>query len=329
MEATELAVIGAGPCGIGVGAAARSAEVGCLLLDKSSVVSSIARYPTYMTFFSTAERLEIGGVPFIPFNDKPTRREALKYYRRVVDEYRLDVHQFEEVLEVTRTGNTFVLRTRRHTGQEATYAAQNIAVATGYFDYPNKLNVPGEELPSVLHEYTEGHTFYRQRCLIVGGGNSAVEAALELHRSEAIVSIVHFENQLDARVKPWILPDMAGRIRENQITVYWRSRITEIRPGSATLVNIDNNGKTDLDIDWVLAMTGYTPNPWILRSLGVAIDDATGVPAHNPDTMETDVPGVFVVGVISAGYQANHIFIENGREHGPKIVRRVLERRTR
>jgi thioredoxin reductase (NADPH) len=329
VEAIELVVVGAGPCGIGVGASAQKVDVGCVLFDKSSITSSIARYPTYMTFFSTAERLEIGGVPFIPMSDKPTRREALKYYRRVVDEYALDVRQFEEVLEITRDGDLFVLRTRTNTGMEAIYAARNLAIATGYFDYPNKLNVPGEDLPFVLHEYREGHPFYKQRSLIVGGGNSAVEAALELHRAGAIVSLIHFENQLDARVKPWILPDMAGRIRENEITVYWRSRITEIHPGSVSIVNIDTAQESDIPVDWVLAMTGYTPSPWMLRSLGVSIDDATGIPAHNPDTMETDVPGVFVVGVISAGYQANHIFIENGREHGPKIVQRVLERRTR
>jgi thioredoxin reductase (NADPH) len=324
----DLAVIGAGPCGLGVGTAAHAAGLQCVIFDKRSITSSLARYPTYMTFFSTAERLEIGGVPFIPEGEKPTRREALKYYRRVADEYQLDIRQYEGVTELVRKDDVFSLRTRKHDGREAQYIARNVAVATGYFDSANTLGVPGEDLPKVLHEYTEGHAFFRQECIIVGGGNSAVEAALELHKSGARVTIVHFLDTLDARVKPWLLPDITARLREGVIRAHWRSRLAGIQAGSVTLRSEETGELTTIPNDWVLAMTGYTPDPQMLRGVGVVIDSASGIPQHDPDSMQTNVPGVYVVGVIAAGYQANHVFIENGREHGPRIAASIVSRGT-
>lgn len=322
----DLAVVGAGPCGIGVGAAARQAGVNCTLFDKSCVVSSIGGYPTFMTFFSTAERLEIAGVPFVIVGDKPTRREALRYYQRLVDVFELDVHQYENVVAVERSEHHFRLRTVRRSGTAHTYEAANVVIATGYFDSPNMLRVPGEELPKVAHSYREGHIFYDQDVVVIGGGNSAVDAALEIHRWGARVTIVHFAEALDPNVKPWVQPEIAGRIRDGDIVFRGRSRVAEIRPESVVIRSEDTGALDEIPNDWVLAMTGYMPRRDLLNSLGVTFDAGTGIPTHDPDTMETNVAGLFIAGVITAGNNANKVFIENGREHGPKIVSRVLKR---
>lgn len=325
-DARELIVIGAGPCGIGVGAAARMNDVDCLLIDKGCVASSIARYPTFMTFFSTADRLEIGGVPFLPAGEKPTRREALRYYQRLVTHFDIDVRQYETVTRVERDDGGFRVHTRTMAGAENVFAARNVAIATGYFDHPNLLGVPGEDLPKVRHDYREGHDYFRQDVIVIGGGNSAVDAALELARWGARVTIVHFLPQLDPNIKPWVRPDIEGRIRTGAIAARWSSRIVEVRPQSV-LVRSDDGRTEELPNDFVLAMTGYTPDPRLLRSLGVGIDEATGIPRHDPETMETNAPGVFVAGVIVAGNDANKVFIENGRDHGPRIVACIAARR--
>lgn len=325
-DARELIVIGAGPCGIGVGAAARMHDVDCLLIDKGCVASSIARYPTFMTFFSTADRLEIGGVPFLPAGEKPTRREALRYYQRLVTHFDIDVRQYETVTRVERDDGAFRVHTRAMSGAEHVFAARNVAIATGYFDHPNLLGVPGEELPKVRHDYREGHDYFRQDVVVIGGGNSAVDAALELARWGARVTIVHFLPQLDPNIKPWVRPDIEGRIRTGAIAARWSSRIVEVRPQSV-VIRSDDGRSEELPNDFVLAMTGYTPDPGLLRSLGVRIDEATGIPRHDPETMETNAPGVFVAGVIVAGNDANKVFIENGRDHGPRIVACIGARR--
>jgi thioredoxin reductase (NADPH) len=327
--AVDLAVVGAGPCGLAVGIAARAAGLSCALLDKGCVASSIARYPTFMTFFSTAERLEIGGVPFITAADKPTRREALRYYQRLVGVFQLDVRQYEEVVAAEAAADGFVLRARTHAGRDRDLRARNVVIATGYFDHPNRLGVPGEDLPKVAHNYREGHVFFGQRCLVVGGGNSAVDAALELYRWGAQVTIAHFETGLDPNVKPWVLPDITNRIKGGEIAARWLSRVAEVRPESVILRSVVTDALEELPNDWVLAMTGYTPDPRLLRGLGVTIDEATGIPRHDPGTMETDVSGVFLAGVIAAGNDANKVFIENGRDHGIRIATALADRRGR
>jgi thioredoxin reductase (NADPH) len=322
----ELAVIGAGPCGLATGIAAQQAGVGCVVFDRGCVVSSISQYPTWMTFFSTADRLEIGGVPFIVAGDKPTRREALRYYQRLARDFGLAVRQYEEVLAVRRTDGAFVLATRTAQGETGEYRARNVVVASGYFDSPNLLGVPGEALPKVAHNYREGHVFYDQDCVIVGGGNSAVDAALELQRWGARVTIVHFAEALDPNVKPWVRPDVEARLREGSIAARFSSRVVEIRP-DLVCVRSDTTGMVEkIPNDWVLAMTGYTPDGRLLRSLGVEFDDTTGIPKHSPDTMETNVPGVFIAGVLAAGFDANKVFIENGRGHGERIVQALMRR---
>jgi thioredoxin reductase (NADPH) len=323
---TDIAVIGAGPCGLGVGIAAQRAGLSAVLFDKASVASSISRYPTFMTFFSTAERLEIGGVPFITAGDKPTRREALRYYQRLVPHFGLDVRQYEEVTAVTGALDCFLLRTRTHTGRETEHHARNVVIASGYFDHPNRLGVPGEDLPKVAHSYREGHPYFNQKCLIVGGGNSAVDAALELHRWGAKVTLVHFEPGLDRGVKPWVLPDITNRIKSGEIAARWQSRVAEILPDRVVLRS-DDGAVEELANDWVLAMTGYTPDPELANAIGVDFEPATAIPRHDRATMETNVPGVYIAGVIAAGRDANKVFIENGREHGERIVSRVTQRR--
>ena len=324
-ELIDVAVVGAGPCGLGVGAAARQAGISCVLFDKSCIVSSISGYPTFMTFFSTAERLEIADLPFVIVGDKPTRREALRYYQRLVLEFDLDVHQYERVATVERTGDHFTLQTVRASGEEATYRARNVVIATGYFDSPNMLGIPGEDLPKVAHMYREGHPYFDQDVVVVGGGNSAVDAALEIHRWGARVTMVHFAETLDPNVKPWVQPDINARIRDGDIAVRFQSRIAEIKPASV-IIRSDATGELhEIPNDWVLAMTGYMPRRDLLVSLGVEFDAETGIPRHNPETMETNAPGVFIAGVITAGNNANKVFIENGREHGPRIARAVKD----
>lgn len=320
----DLAVVGAGPCGLGVGIAARRAGLSCTLLDKASVASAISGYPTFMTFFSTPERLELGGVPFITSGEKPTRREALRYYQRLARQFCLDVRQYETVLQVDRTADAFLLQTRTKSGTMHEHAAHNVVIATGYFDHPNRLDVPGEDLPKVMHRYAEGHVFYDQDCIVVGGGNSAVDAALELYRWGARVTLVHFGAGLDAGVKPWVLPDITNRIADRSIAVRWNTRVADIRPESVLLRDERDGAVEVLPNDWVLAMTGYTPDPSLLRELGVRFDPETGIPTHDPATMQTNVRGVFIAGVLAAGNDANKVFIENGRDHGERIISALL-----
>lgn len=323
----DIAVVGAGPCGLSVGTAAARAGMTCILFDRGCIANSLLDYPLYMTFFSSADRLEIGSVPFTIAELKPTRREALHYYRRVVRHFDLDVRQYEAVEAVEGTKGDFRLATRLRTGEERAYRARNVVVATGGFDEPNLLEVPGEELDKVSHHYREGHPFYDQDCLVVGGGNSAVETALDLFRSGARVTLVHFLDDLDPGVKPWVLPDIRNRLKKGEIAVHWRTRVEEIRPGSVLLRHDDTGASATLENDWVFAMTGYSPDPSLLRSIGVEVDEESRVPAHDPETMETNVPGVYIAGVLAAGRDANRIFIENGRDHGPRIVEALARRR--
>lgn len=325
-ERYDLIVVGAGPCGIAVGAAAEKAGLSCVLFDKGCVTSSLLGYPYYMTFFSTAVLLEVGGVPFTIPNPKPTRQEALAYYRRVVEHWGIDVRQYEEVVDIEAVEGDHTVKTRSADGTEAVYAAAAVVIATGGFQEPNLLGVPGEDLPKVHHYYHEPYPYYDQDVLVVGAGNSAVEAALEMYRNGARVTMVHFLDEIDRGVKPWVVPDITNRLKRGEIAVHWRHRVAEIRPSSVVL-RADNGGvETEIDNDFVVAMTGWRADHTPLRSLGVEIDDETGIPTHDPVTMETNVPGLYIGGVIAAGHNANKIFIENGREHGHLIVAHRLSR---
>lgn len=320
----EIAVVGAGPCGLAVGVAARRAGLPCVIFEKACITRAISLYPIYGTFFSTPEKLELGDVPFVTANEKPTRREALTYYRRVVTAFDLDVRQYTEVTDVLGGEGAFTVHTKSRAGIAGSFRARRVVVATGYFDTPNLVGVPGEELPNVTHYYREGAPFFRQRCMVVGGGNSAAEAALDLHRAGAHVTIVHFEPDLDPGVKPWILPDIRNRLEAREIEGRWRTRVARIGLESVVLRDVESGAEEEVPNDFVFAMTGWTPDPVLLRHMGVAVDPATHVPAHDPATMETERPGVFIAGVIATG--SNKTFIENGRHHGGLIVEEILRR---
>jgi thioredoxin reductase (NADPH) len=327
LETTDLLVIGAGPCGLAVGIAAQRAGIPCVLLDRRNVVSTIERYPLQMTFFSTPERIEIGDVPFIASHEKPTRRDGLIYYRRVAEHYGLDVRPGEDVTDVARepAGGFRAAVRRRH--DERTYLAQAVVFATGYFDNPNLLGIPGEELPHVTHYFTEGHHYWRQRVVVIGAGNSGVDAALESWRAGAHVTMVHFGDVLDRTVKAWVLPDIVNRIKEGSIAMRWRSRVTAVTPTHVDIVTEGRPGVEALPADAVLAMTGYHADTSMLRRLGVPVDPQSGVPAHDERTMATPVPGCYLAGVIASGNDANRLFIENSRGHGELIVKDLLQRR--
>lgn len=333
-EETDLLVIGAGPCGLAAGIAARQAGLSCVLLDRRTIVSTIERYPLAMTFFSTPERIEIGGIPFIASHEKPTRQDGLIYYRRVAEHYQLDVRPGEDVVDVARepagarasAGRFRVEVARRHDAK--TYHAEAVVFATGYFDNPNYLRVPGEDLPHVTHYFVEGHPYWRRRVIVIGAGNSSVDAALECWRAGATVTLVHFGEGFDRTVKAWVLPDIVNRVKEGSIAVRWRSRVRAITPTHVEVVSEATTAIEMIPADAVLAMTGYHADTGLLHQLGVPVDPATGVPAHDEATMATPVAGCYLAGVIASGNDANRLFIENARGHGELIVRHLLQTRT-
>ncbi|MEJ2504413.1 MAG: YpdA family putative bacillithiol disulfide reductase [Gemmatimonadota bacterium] len=316
-----------GPCGLSAGVAAGQAGLRAAIFDKGCITRSITLYPTNATFFSTAERLEIGGIPFITPGDKPTRLDALKYYRRVATEYELDLRLYREVASVTGSRDGFRLRTRSMHGEEEWVQARNVVVATGYAGQPNYMGIPGEDLKKVHHYFAEAHPYFDQDVAVVGAGNSAVEAALDCYRAGARVSMIHFLDRLDRGVKPWIRPDIENRLEKGEITGIWNTRVVEILPRGLRLRDEETGEEREIPNDFVLAMTGYRPDPTLLRELGVTVPTDSGVPVHDPDTMETDVPGVFIAGVVAGGNRPDRVFIEDGRHHGPLAVKHILAER--
>src|SRR3954466_164139 len=331
-ESVDLLVIGAGPCGLAVGVAAKQAGIPCVLLDRRTIVSTIERYPLSMTFFSTPERIEIGGVPFISSHEKPNRRDGLIYYRRVAEYYQLDVRPGENVVDVVREadagpqGGFRIEVSRAHDSK--TYRARAIVFATGYYDNPNFLNVPGEDLPHVVHYFVEGHPYWHQQVIVIGAGNSSVDAALECWRAGATVTLVHFGEGFDRTVKAWVLPDIINRVKEGSIGVRWHSRLRRITPTHVEVQSEVTGASEMLPADAVLAMTGYHADTRLLQKIGVPVGPSTGVPAHDERTMATPVAGCYLAGVIASGNDANRLFIENARGHGDLIVRHLLQTRS-
>jgi thioredoxin reductase (NADPH) len=327
MQEIDLLIIGAGPCGLAAGIAGKQAGLSCVLLDRRTVVSTIERYPLAMTFFSTPERIEIGGVPFIASHEKPTRQDGLIYYRRVAEHYGLDIRPGEDVVDVTREADGFfsVQVGRRH--DHKTYRASAVVFATGYYDNPNYLGVPGEDLPHVMHYFVEGHPYWHQRVIVIGAGNSSVDAALECWRAGATVTLVHFGEGFDRTVKAWVLPDIVNRVKEGSVQVRWRSRVRAITPTHVEVMSDETGAVELIPADAVLAMTGYHADTTLLHRLGVPVDPITGVPMHDEATMATPVPGCYLAGVIASGNDANRLFIENARGHGELIVRHLLQSR--
>jgi len=318
----EVVVVGAGPCGLAAAISLGKAGFRTLVLDADCVVSSITQYPTYATFFSTAEKLSLGGLPFVIADAKPTRRDALAYYRAVVRHFALVVRQYERVEAITPAAGGFVVRSRTRGGVTRTIDCRAVVVATGYWGSPNQLGVPGEDRPHVTHTYREGHAAFQQKAIVVGGGNSAAEAALDLWRAGAEVTLVHFGPTFDKKIKPWILPDLTNRMADGAIAARWNTRITAIHGDAVEVTDVDGDRDT-LPADHVFLLTGFAPNVTLLRDAGVPIDPVTGIPHHDPVTLETTVPGLFIAGVVTAGFDANKVFIENGRFHGDFIAARL------
>ncbi len=323
MEHFDVAIFGAGPTGLACGIEVERRGLSAVLFDKGCIVNSIYHYPINLVFFTTPELLEIGDIPMTSLNEKPGRTEALKYYRRVADHYHLNVHQYERVLAFDGDDGKFVIRTETHTGERYCYGAKKIILATGYYDIPNRLNVPGEDLDKVIHYYREAHPYYNHDVLIVGAKNSACIAALELFWTGARVTLVHRGATISKNVKYWIKPNIENRIKNGDVQAYFNSTVKEIRPHEVVLDTPE--GEITVKNDFVFAMTGYRPDFEFMAQHGIHLDPATSKPITNSETLESERKGVYLAGVIVAGTHTNEIFIENGRFHGKVIADSIAE----
>ncbi|MER2006770.1 MAG: YpdA family putative bacillithiol disulfide reductase [Psychrobacillus sp.] len=315
-QVLDVVVIGGGPCGLSAAISTQEMGLETLVIEKGNVVNAIFNYPTHQTFFSTSEKLSIGDVPFIVEERKPKRNQALVYYREVVKRKDIQVNKYEQVERVEKSTDHFHVTTSK-----GSYKANSVIVATGYYDHPNYMGIPGEDLPKVFHYFKEGHPYFSQNVLVIGGKNSAIDAALELNKAGANVTVVYRQGQYSSSIKPWVLPEFEGCVRNNEIQMHFNTEVLSIKENKVTLKG--SEGEFDIENDFVFAMTGYHPDHSFLEKMGVAIDNESGRPSHNPETMETNVEGIFIAGVIAAGNNANEIFIENGRFHGELIAKEI------
>jgi thioredoxin reductase (NADPH) len=328
MQIHDVVIVGGGPAGLATAIAAKKAGLAYVVLEKGALVNSLLHYPTNMVFFTTPELLEIGGMPFVSPNEKPTRQEALKYYRRVTDAYELEI-TFDEAVAAARRESVgdeslFVVETRSAREGPQVRHARSVVIATGAYDVPNRLGVPGEDLPHVSHYYTEPHAYFRKQVVVVGGKNSAAEAALDLFRNGARVTLVHRRATLGKSIKYWVKPDIENRIAGGSIAARFETSVVEIRP---TSVIVSRAGTLEeIPADGVFLLTGYRSDTALLQASGVAIDPATCGPIFDAVTYETNVPGLFVAGAVVAGLQSGKIFIENGRFHGRVVVDNIVKK---
>ena len=326
MPVRDVLIVGAGPSGLATAIAAKHFGLDYAVLEQGALVDAIARFPTNMVFFTTPELLEIGGIPLTTPYDKPTRAEALQYYRKVVDTFQIQVSVYEEVTAIHPPPDphrNFIVESRTSRGETRTHEARTVVLAMGYYSLPNMLNVPGEDLPHVSHFYREAHPYHRRRVVIVGGKNSAAEAALEIHRAGGHVTMVHRGPGFGDSVKYWVKPDIENRVKEGSIAAHFNANVTAIRLNDVVL----DTGVT-LPADSVLLLTGYRADADFMRRIGVAIHDDTQAPRYNVDTYETNVPGLFVAGGQVAGKRTGTVFIENGRFHGEVIAKTIAARLT-
>jgi thioredoxin reductase (NADPH) len=324
MDTRDVLIIGAGPAGLAAAIAATKAGLTYQVIEKGALVNSLLHYPTEMVFFTTPELMEIGGLPFVSPHDKPSRMEALRYYRRATDTYDLQIAFDETVRGMTRDQDGFVVEAEHARGRRRSIRGRTAVLATGAYDFPNRLGVPGEDLPHVSHYFTSPHPFYRKHVVLVGGKNSAAEAALDLYRAGAHATIVHRRPALGDSIKYWVKPDIENRIREGSIAARFNSHVVEI---TAEHVMVERDGVRDeIPADAVFLLTGYISDNRLLQAAGVEIDPDTCGPRHNPDTYETNVPGLYVIGAMVAGKASGRIFIENGRLHGDLVIKEIAER---
>jgi len=318
MEEYDVLIVGAGPIGMACGIEAKNAGLSYVIIDKGALVNSLYNYPVFMTFFSTSQKLEIGGVPFVSINPKPNRNEAVEYYRRVAEKFELNINLFEQVKDVKKneTGLFTVLTAKR------TYQVKNVVISTGFYDVPILMNVPGEDLPKVTHYYKDPHLYAFQNVVVIGANNSGIDAALETYRKGANVTLVIRGPEIGSYVKYWVRPDIDNRIKEGSIKAYFNAEVTAIEEGKVDIRT--DNGTLTLDNDFVIAMTGYQPDFKMLKKLGVQLaDDQSNLPAYNPETMETNLPGLYLAGVVCGGMDTHKWFIENSRVHAEQIFSHI------
>ena len=344
MPRYDLIIVGAGPAGLATAIAAKQAGLDFRLFEKGVLVNALFHFPGQMVFFTTPELLEIGGLPFVTSRDKSTRDEALRYYRRVVDTFELDIAFGHTATELTTDRvDGFTLTTRDREGRPERWQSRTVVMATGCYDHPNLLGIPGEDLPHVSHYYSEPHPFYRKRVVIVGAKNSAAAAALDLYRAGADVTLVHRGDALASSIKYWVRPDIENRIKEGSIRARFDTRVVEIRPTEVVVEPVrpagqrsafrerlfgssDEPAREVVPADAVFLLTGYLADLEFLRACGVAVDPGTGVPQHDPETFETNVPGLYLAGAVVVGANRGEVFIENGRFHGQVVVREIARR---
>ncbi|MEP3207693.1 MAG: YpdA family putative bacillithiol disulfide reductase [Maribacter sp.] len=321
MKSFDLVIIGGGPIGIACGLEAKKKGLTYLIIEKGPIVNSLFNYPSNMQFFSSSEKLEIDDIPFISKEAKPKRDEALEYYRRIVTSNQLNIHLFEKVEDVHKSEGAFKV-----TSDKATYSASNIVVATGFYDLPNTLNIPGEDLPKVSHYYLNPHYYARQKLAIIGASNSAIDAALECYRKGSEVSLIIRGPEVGQRVKYWVRPDIINRIEEGSIKAYYNSQVKEILEDQIIIDTPD--GEIAIENDFVLALTGYMPNFEFLEKLGIELSkDEKKLPSYYPDSMESNVSGLYLAGVICGGMETHKWFIENSRIHAKIIIKDILRKR--
>ncbi|MBX0356195.1 YpdA family putative bacillithiol disulfide reductase [Halobacillus sp. Nhm2S1] len=321
MQEEKVIIIGGGPCGMSAAIELQKEGIEPLIIEKGNIVNSIYHYPTHQTFFSSSEKLEIGNIPFITERQKPVRNEALAYYRAVAGREDLRVNTYEKVTQVEQDDHGFVIHSEIAGGETKSYHANQIVIATGYYDQPNYMNVKGEELPKVMHYFKEGHPYYKKNIVIVGGKNSAADAALELEKSGAHITVLYRGEDYSKSIKPWILPQFEALVRKGIIDMEFCANVKEITKDE--VVYECHGEEKRIKNDFVFAMTGYRPDHAFLTKMGVEMDEETGRPTFDEDTMETNIQGIYIAGVIAAGYNNNEIFIENGRHHGGKIAKAI------
>src|SRR5699024_1649280 len=327
MQKEHTIIVGAGPCGLSCAIALKKKGITPLIIEKGNVVHTLYHYPTHQTFFSTSEKLEIGGIPFITEKPKPVRLQALAYYREVARRKALRINAFEKVTEVSKETDAFNLKTNADATGEKYYRADNIILATGYYDQPNHMDIPGEELDKVSHYVKEGHPYFNKQVAVIGGKNSAVDATLELHKAGAHITVLYRGGEYSKSIKPWILPEFASLVKKDIVHMEFNSHVTHI---TQTHLSYQVDGKTKtIPNDYVFAMTGYQPDQDFFRKCGIDMDEITGSPIYNEQTMETNIPGLYVASVVAAVYNNNKIFIENGRFHGEYIAESIMKSENR
>lgn len=322
MQIEDVIIIGGGPCGMAAAIALQEIGKSPLIIEKGNIVNSLYNYPTHQTFFSTSEKLEIGDVAFLTENYKPKRNQALVYYREVAKRKKLRINPFEKVTQVTKDNQLFTVVTEKNT-----YRANYVVISTGYYDNPNFMKVPGEDLPKVFHYFKEAHPYFDQDVCVIGGKNSSVDASIELVKAGARVTVLYRGNEYSPSIKPWILPEFEALVRNGVIHMEFNANVKEIT--EYEVIYVKEGQEKTIKNDFVFAMTGYHPDHQFIKNMGVIIDQESGRPIFNSETMETNVEGIYIAGVLAAGNNANEIFIENGRFHGGQIAGSILEKESK